>query len=333
MKKTEKTKYEIDPHNRLIFTKTGRKSKLSKYREVIDGRIKIDKDNSFIYHVKQPQDSKLPQQIKLSGKWSLNKNHDLVLTLDKKHKMYTGDKLTIKGEIKDAKANKLVFSVATKDVLNQPRAYILNLSGSWQADKYNRLTFNVKRNKGATDILTFKGGWGINKQNQIVYTYEKAHLKTKERVTKTIILKGHWNITEKHRILYVLNKKMGSQFDFKVSLGKPLKRGLQYKIGMGSVPSKKQITLLGEWKVNKKLGILFEMPYEKGILQSIIFGASCKLGKSSTVEFKLRNKRRKNLGMDIELSKKILKEQGEIFSRAITSKKEKQFLIGGGWRW
>ena len=29
-------RYEIDPHNRLIFTKTGRKSKLPKYREVIE---------------------------------------------------------------------------------------------------------------------------------------------------------------------------------------------------------------------------------------------------------------------------------------------------------
>ena len=303
------------------------------YREVINGRIKIDKNNSFVYHVKQPQDSNIPQQIKLSGKWSLNKNHDLIFTLDKKHKMYAGDKLTIKGEIKDAKANKLVFSVAAKEGLSQYRGYILKLSGSWQADKYNRLTFNVKRNKGATDVLTFKGGWSINKQNQIIYTYEKAHLKTKKKETKTIILKGYWDITEKHRILYVLNKKIDSQFDFKVSLGKPLKRGLQYKIGIGSVPVKEKITLFGEWKVNKRLGVLFEMPYEKGILQRIVFGASSKLGKSSIVEFKLRNKRGKDLGMDIKFSKKILKEQGEIFFRAITSKKEKQFLIGGGWRW
>ncbi|MCK4947542.1 MAG: hypothetical protein KAS46_04105 [Candidatus Aureabacteria bacterium] len=325
--------YEIDPHNKIIFTKTGRKSKLPKYREVIDGRIKIDKNNSFIYHVKQPQDSKVPQQIKLSGKWSLNKNHDLVLTLDKKHKMYAGDKLTIKGEIKDAKANKLVFSVAAKDGLSQYLGYILNLSGSWQADKYNRLTFNVKRNKGATDVLTFKGGWSINKQNQIIYTYEKAHLKTKEKITKTIRLKGHWNITEKHRILYVLNKKIDSQFDFKVSLGKPLKRGLQYEIGIGSVPSREKINLFGEWKVNKRLGVLFEMPYEKEKLKRIVFGASCRLGENSTVEFKLKNKRGQDMGMDIQLSKKILKSQGALFLRAITSKKEKQFLIGGGWRW
>ncbi|MCK4947709.1 MAG: hypothetical protein KAS46_04975 [Candidatus Aureabacteria bacterium] len=72
------------------------------------------------------------------------------------------------------------------------------------------------------------------------------------------------------------------------------------------------------------------MPHEKGILQRIVFGASCKLGKSSTVEFKLRNKQGKDLGIDIKFSKKTLKEQGGIFFRAVTSKKEKQFLIGGG---
>ena len=85
--------------------------------------------------------------------------------------------------------------------------------------------------------------------------------------------------------------------------------------------------------VSVEVCVLFEMPYEKEKLQRIIFGASCKLGKSSTIEFKLKNEQGKDLGMDITFSKKILKEQGEIFFRAITSKKEKQFLIGGGWRW
>lgn len=333
MRKSEKIKYEIDPNNKLVYTRTGKKSNVPKYREVIDGRIEIDKKNTFIYHAKKPQDSSIPQHIRLSGNWSLDENHDLVLTLDEKHARNAGDELTVKGVIKDAKANKLAFSAAGMNMSGQPREYILNLEGSWQADKYNRLTFNVKSKKGETGTLTFKGGWIINKDNQVVYIYEKAHLKTKTKETRTVTFKGHWDITQKHRVLYILNKKINSQFDFEVGLGKPLARGLEYKIGIGAVPSKERITLFGQWKVNEKLGVVFEMPYERGELKRVVFGASCKLGKSGNLEFKLKNERGKDLGIDVKLSKKILKDQGDIFLRGSASKGEKQISIGAGWKW
>ena len=333
MKKTEKTKYEIDPLNRLVLKETDKKSKLPKFRKILDGKIKIDKDNTFTYRINKSQDSTIPQQIKLSGKWSLDKDHNLVLTLDKQHKQCAGDKIKIKGEIIDAKANKLVFSVTTKNASNQIQIYILELGGTWQADKYNRLSFNVKREKGKADKLTMVGKWDIGKQNQIIYTYVTVQTKKKRKITNTIMLKGYWDITEKYRILYVLNKQINSQFDFKVSLGKPLKRGLEYEIGIGSTPSKKKITLFGAWKINKKLGVIFEMPYKKGKLKSVVFGASCKFGDGYNVDFRLKNKLGKDLGIDIKFSKKILKDQGEIFLRGITSGKEKQIVLGAGWRW
>ncbi|MFH1309761.1 MAG: hypothetical protein ABIH85_03665 [Candidatus Omnitrophota bacterium] len=333
MKKTEKTKYEIDPLNRLVIAETGEKSKLPKFRKILDGKIKIDKGNTFTYRVNKSQDSTIPQQIKLTGKWSLDDEHNLVLTLDEQHKQCAGDKIKIKGEIIDAKADKLVFSVTTKNTLDQTQAYILELGGTWQADKNNRLTFDVKKEQGKTDRLTLTGKWDIGEQNHIIYTYTNAQLKTGKKITNTITLKGYWDITEKSRILYVLNKKINSQFDFKVSLGKPIKRGLQYEIGVGSVPSKKKITLFGEWKLNPKLGILFEMPYEEGKLKSVVFGASCKLDRGYDVDFRLKNKLGEDLGIDVKISKKILKDQGEIFLRGITSGEEKQILFGAGWRW
>ncbi|MFH1318442.1 MAG: hypothetical protein ABIH71_05455 [Candidatus Omnitrophota bacterium] len=333
MKKTEKTKYEIDPLNRLVVAETGRKSKLPKFRKILDGKIKIDKGNTFIYRINKSQDSTAPQQIKLTGKWSLDDEHNLVLTLDKQHKQCVGDKIKIKGEIIDAKADKLAFSVTTKNALDQTQAYILELGGIWQADKNNRLSFNVKRDAGKVDKLIMVGKWKIGKQNQIIYIYTKRQTKGKRKITNNVTLKGYWDITEKHRILYIMNKKISSQFDFKVSIGKPLGRGLQYEIGIGDVPSKKKITLFGDWKINKKLGVLFEMPYENGKLKRVVFGASCKLGDDYKVDFRLKNQLGKDMGIDVKFSKKILKDQGEIFLRGITSGEEKQILLGAGWRW
>ena len=333
MKKTEKIRYEIDPHNRLVYEKTGRKSDVHQFRTVVDGKFVIDKDNQLSYHLKKSQVSDTPQQVKLKGKWALDDEHNLVLTLDKWGNQIAGNKLTIKSELIDAGANKLSFTLATKDSSGKTQLYILQLDGVWQADKNNRLTFNIKKEQDTTDKLILEGAWEVNKQNEIIYTYTKASLKSGEKITKTITLKGYWDITEKCRISYVLDKKMNSQFEFEVSLGKPNKKRLEYEVGIGVRPVKRTISFFGKWKVSKKLGLLFMLPYEKGKLHSIIFGASVKLGKNYDLEFKLKNQLGQDLGIDIKLSRNIFDNQGEAFIRALRSRKEVSIVAGVGFRW
>jgi len=272
VKKTEKIRYEIDPHNRLVYEKTGKESKLPRFRTVLDGEFEIDENNSVTYHVKKSQVFDTPQQVKLRGKWALDNEHNLVLTLDKWGNQIAGNKLTVKSELIDAKDNKLSFAVTSKDSENNAHIYIVKLGGRWQADEYNRLTFNIQKETGITDRITLAGAWEVNQQNEIMYTYEKSAPGKKEKITKTVTFKGYWDITGKHRILYVLNKKIGSEFDFKVSVGKPAARGFEYELGVGATPSKKTITLFGNWKVSKKLGLLFEMPYAEGKVKSIVLG-------------------------------------------------------------
>ncbi|MCG2712548.1 MAG: hypothetical protein L6416_09535 [Candidatus Omnitrophica bacterium] len=62
-----KITYEVDPYNRLIINKSGKKSQLSRFRQVLDGRFKIDKDNTVSYHIKapMPKSAKIPYQVKL----------------------------------------------------------------------------------------------------------------------------------------------------------------------------------------------------------------------------------------------------------------------------
>jgi hypothetical protein len=333
MKKTEKIRYEIDPHNRLVYEKTGKKSDVPRFRTVLDGKFEIDKDNHITYHVKKSQVSDIPQQLKLKGKWALDKDHNLVLTLNKWGNQIAGNKLTIESELIDAKDNMLSFAVTSKDSENHTHIYIVKLGGRWQADKYNRLSFDVEKEKGITDRITLKGAWEVNKQNEIIYTYEKSTRGKEEKTTKTVTLKGYWEIAGKHRIIYVLNKEIESELDFKVSVGKPADRGLQYELGVGVVPSKKTITLFGRWKVSKNLGLLFEMPYEEGKVHSVVLGGWGKLGKNHKLELRLENKIGEDLGIDVKLSRKILEGQGEAFIRALKSKEEVSVVAGVGFRW
>lgn len=323
MRKNEKVKYEIDPFA----------SGVPKFRHLLEGTFKIDKDNTLIYQVKSPQASSIPQQLKLSGNWSLNSEHNLVLTLDKENNQLAKDKFTLKGEIIGAKADKLEFAVTTKDVDGSVHFYILQFGGAWQADRYNRLSFLVRKENSPDDILTLSGSWEINKQNQIIYTYIEKGLKTKEKSIHTLTFKGFWDINEKSRISYVLNKELNSCFDFKVSLGKPAKRGLEYEIGIGAAPKKKKLTLFGAWKLNEKIGLIFEMPSEEGKLRRIVFGATCKLKNACNLEFRLRNALQKDLGIDVKLAKTILKDKGEAYFEALKEGKELSIFAGAGFRW
>ena len=116
-------------------------------------------------------------------------------------------------------------------------------------------------------------------------------------------------------------------------MGKPVARGLEYELGVGARPSKKTITLFGEWKVNKKIGLLFEMPYEEGKVRSVILGGWGRLDKNHKLEIRLQNKIGEDLGIDVKLSRRILEGQGEAFIRALRSQKEVSIVTGVGFRW
>ncbi|MBU1133521.1 MAG: DUF5004 domain-containing protein, partial [Candidatus Omnitrophica bacterium] len=113
---------------RLVYEKTGRKSDVSGFRTVVDGKFEIDKDNQLTYHVKKAQGN-IPQQLKLKGKWALDKDHNLALTLDKWGNQIAGNKLTIKSELVDAKDNMLSFALTTKDSKKNTHIYIVKLGG------------------------------------------------------------------------------------------------------------------------------------------------------------------------------------------------------------
>lgn len=322
----KKIKYEIDPHNRLT---------IPYLRKVLDGRFKTDKNNTLIYHIKAPvlKGVKIPHQVKLQGKWSLTKDHNLLLTLDKWARQTFGDKLTLKGDIIDVNKNSIIFALTTKTKDNKKSIYTLKLKGSWQADKYNRITFDISREKGRHDILTFYGTWKINKKHQIIYKYQKSHLITKTKTTRTLIFKGYWNIKDKAKISYIIDKNSGSILNLKTSLGIFKKNYIKYKLGVGLSNAKRTIFLYGAWKIKKNLGLLFEIEYDRRKIHAIIFGAKARLTKKDTVTFNIRNSANKDTGIKLELSHNILKGDGRAFLRLLASKQQVNIVAGAGFRW
>ncbi len=335
----QKLRYEIDPHNRLIVSETGRKAPLSRFRKVLDGRFKVDKNNILSYHIKTPvpRDVNIPHQVKLKGKWLLTGNHDLRLTLDKWGRQTFGDRLTLQGDIIDVNKNSILFAVTTWTKEGIQSTYALKFQGSWQADKNNRLTFRARKEEGKHDILTLNGIWKINKNHQIIYQYEKAQLIRKLRKIHTLTFKGHWDIKDKTRISYIIDRNTNSVFNFRTGLGLFKDDYIKYEVGIGlsqrPKPVKQRITLFGKWKIKKNAGLIFEVGYENKKLHAIIFGAEARLTDKDTVLFKLRNDLNKDISANLKLSHKVLKGDGEAFIRGLKSKRESAIFTGAARRW
>lgn len=332
-------RYELDPHNRLLVSESGRKGTLRKFRKVIDGRFKVDRRNELSYHIKFPvAEESIPHQLKLRGKWSLTDNHNLRLTLDKQGRETFGDKITLQGEILDVKRNSLLFSITTKTKENTQSTYVLNLGGSWKADKNNRLSFHIKKEKGIHDILTFNGAWEINKNHRIIYRYEKASFIKKRKKTHILIFKGHWDIKKKLRLSYILEGSRDSRFDFRTSAGIFKEGYIKYKLGIGLAnrvnPVRKTVTLYGMWRLKKDAGLLFEVEYEDKKMHAIVFGAEAKLTGKDRISFRLKSEiGNKDLVVKLELSHKILKGDGKAFLQLLKSKREFAIYAGAAWRW
>ena len=329
----EKIRYEVDPHNRLVVRETGKKTKVKRFRKVYDGRFKVSKGNSLTYHIKAParNDPGAPHQVKLAGTWALTKNHDLKITLDKWKRQTFGDQLIIKGDIISVDKNSLVFAVKTRTKDNQDSLYLFKLQGKWQADKYNQLSFRIKKGRSRYDTFTFRGKWEINKTHQIIYQYEKTQLKRSLKKLHTLIFKGYWDIKDKARISYVLDRDTSSAFNFKTGVGIFKDGYIKYEIGTGlrqrKKPFKKSIILFGTWKIKKDKGLTFEIEYGDKKIHSIAFGAEAKLGDRDSISFKLKNDTGKDIGVNLKLSHKMLKGNGEAFLQLLKSKRESSISV------
>lgn len=309
-------KYSVDSRNRLLI-----KSSKFKTRLKPNGAFQINKNNQLEYWLNEPASWRciynLPRKIVFEGNWKLNANHDLELVLNKARAQSEGGRLTLKGSIISVENNSLVFEIAFQknSSLRESTPYsfrILRLTGSWQADEFSRLIFQVEK-KLFPDALIFKSSWKLNKNQQIEYTYEKVNLARKTRISQTLIFSGFWKIDSAHRLVYILSQTLGSGFDFKVQLENPniypQDKSIKYRLGAGlSRPNKLKDNLLvlyGEWKFDRNLGLVFRMQYGKRNIQELEFGVEVKVKRSKFL-FNLKNEKGEPLGITLTYSFSLL---------------------------
>ena len=263
----------------------------------MSGRFKTDKKNKLSYEILKSSASSIPQKIKFSGRYLLNEKHNLVYVLDKWNNQYAGNRLRLKTGIIDARSNEIIFLLNSRQSKNKSSVYTMKLHGAWQADKHNRLTFGVKKGDGRSDTLTFFNAWKVNKNREIEYIFGPGE--------NSIKLKGSWCIKKRGRLSYILDKRIGSGFNFRTSLGHVIpKRGKTYLI----------------------FNIIIEISKGKHIKRKIIFSGKWSVTKGRKIELELSPSRKKII--TLKLTKDILDKKGIAYIESFL--KERDRYLGGG---
>jgi hypothetical protein len=99
-------------------------------------------------------------------------------------------------------------------------------------------------------------------------------------------------------------------------------------------PVKRTLALFGGWRIKRDTGLIFEIGLSRGRIETLTFGAYASLTDRDTVLFKLMaDSDNRDIVSSVELSRNILKGDGEAFIRLLKSKGEAAIYAGSVWRW
>ena len=304
--------YSVDAYNRLVIRR--------KEKELTpQGLFSTDKDNRLIYWLNEPSawraKYQLPEKLVFIGQWKLNPDYGIELEVRQNKPDLNRESLTLKGEIIACEKDSLVFEIHSLKKNGLDSFNLLKLSGKWQADEFNRLTFLVTK-KDFPDILTLQGAWQLNDNQQITYIYEKTNLRTKTRSFQSLAFSGYWEITSAHRLSYILSTGANSRFDFRAQIESPSlypKDGvIKYRLGIGVREPKKEdvriVSLYGAWKFSRQAGLIFEIDHKNGRISKLEFGAEVNFQGNNQIAFNLTDRNGERLGVSLSFTHKFIKD-------------------------
>ena len=297
---------------------------------IIAGSLTVDRRNRLQYRAGS---AGREQVFSLDGTWSLTPDHALALTL---HGAGQEASRTIYLNGALARATRNTLGVAWHRVESgEARAsQRLTLTGRWQADARNRLTFLAEKADGDDDRLTLQSGWDIGPRHELVYRYRQRATPRGPAREQTLTFEGAWDITGADRLVYRLRGSSDATFEFAARVQSPslLARDgrLVYEVGVGiagGTAQRKRITLFGAWKLNRDLSISFEIPYAEGRIEAIRFTGTCALGPRNQIVAALSSRQGEALGLTVVFTRELIPD-ARLFLR-VQHDAEERSVIGG----
>lgn len=325
-------RYEFDELNRLIIHDP---HDLLQPRRVLEGRLAIDRHNRLKYHVRTtPGEARAAaREMTLEGMWTLSPDHRLGITLHPQEDRHR-QTIFLNGTVVDIRDNALAVSLWRREHDGTRSTQTISLSGRWQADASNRLTFLVSRADGSDDRLVFDGAWTVDRQHQLLYRYEDAGGSRRRPAVQTLRFTGTWDILPNSKLVYRLGVTTPSAFEFQAALQSSTLNAregrIAYQVGIRLSSGRtvtRQVALFGTWKVHRDLAVSFEIPYTDGRLQALMFKAAYTFLTRHTVAVHLHARRGEPLGIAVTMTRSFL-DDAHLFLRLQRLGNDTQVLGG-----
>lgn len=269
-----------------------------------------------------------------SGRWSLGKNHEVLYRSEGKD-----EELKVRGSLIAAEPEALVIAVTQKQSDQETVTRLMKLAGTWTMDRSDRLIFEVEKEDGKNDVLTFQGSWRVDEDQAIVYSYETVQLKTKKKITRSLKFNGVWDIDGKNRLVYTLGGDSASEFVIRGAFQTKsilAKTGeIRYQLGAEAVgkPKIRTVTLFGKWRMSRDYGLSFEMEYAKGKRKVIRFGGDYRIDRAGTFSAMLTTRRGEPLGVELKFTRDLFSGDGDLYVSFKHSLDETAVEAGVKMRW
>lgn len=339
---TQRVAYGVDGFNRLVVRRLDARGAAVGRRVTLDGAWSTDARARLVYHLETTAPPTIdgvvmPHELLFNGRWALTAQHELALTLAEAQGL--DDRLTLHGEFLTADAHELAFAVTT--IAGDSRhTRLLKLGGRWQADAQNRLTFLVAKAAGGEDRLTLDGLWEVGRRHELLYRYRTRELRRGLKRERTLILRGVWDLTSRTGLSYVVGMDPESAFQFRVGVRTPSLRPetgrIVYEVGIGLArrrhPVRRLVTLFGTWKLDRRLGLSFEIEAGQGRRQTIHFEGRAAVSDRDRVSVALRSRRGEPLGLELAVTRTWLKD-AELFARLTRRDGVPGIEVGGRIPW
>jgi hypothetical protein len=331
---TEKARFSIDHYNRLRIT-DGRNC------IVPAGNFSLDPAQRLIYTLRESlfwrrTNGNIPAKLSFDGAWRLTPEYNLELIRSRPGGSARKERLVLKCSSLVNKFDSLVFTLVGSEGPQRDSLELITLKGKWQADEHNRLVFYAL-GKPDPSTIVLSGAWELNRNQQLVYSFEKTDLLTKTKKIHELLFSGFWKLDSRNRLSYSLSGSTHSSFSFRAQLESPnlypADNVIKYRIGMGLARqarvNQKVISLYGVWKITRRYGASFEMQYANGCIHSIEFGSKVALNKNNEVILSLTNQKDEPLGITLTYTHTFFKKlDGQAFLRLRNSSREKAIEAG-----
>jgi len=253
----------------------------------------------------------------VKGDWFLDDDHRVTY----RERGERESEARVRGTLIAAEPGKLVLAVEQKKSGHSVTASLFKLTGTWQADSKNRITFTAGRGLGKSNVLTFEGSWKLNDSQEIVYAYEQRRLKTKVRHAQELVFKGRWDLSGERQLTYYVGGDTNNALRFRGTFQTQsllAKAGqIRYQLGAEARRTVKtrSLTLFGTWKFSRGLELFFEIETAQGRKHAIVFGGTLHFKNDTTLQVRLTTPSGEPLGVEILFTKDFFKNNARLFVR------------------